>query len=100
MEARAESACGELISWGLFEVVETGEQHIIGHATAYGFDVITQVISEFDFNTKTKTGYAITAAGVLYHLQGKPQKFGIKGHQQLREFVENHACTIKVLKVA
>jgi hypothetical protein len=99
MEARAESECGELNSWGLFEVVETGEQHIIGHATAYGFDVITQVIAQLNYNTKTKSGYAITTTGVLYHLQGKPQKFGIKGHKQLLTFVESHNCTIKILKV-
>ena len=99
MEARAESECDQLISWGLFEVNESGEKHIIGHASAYGFDVITQALAHIDFNHKTKTGTAITKAGILYHLQGKPLKFGVKGHQQLREFVQLHNCSITVLKV-
>ncbi len=99
MEARSESECGYLMSWGLFEVMETGHKHIIGHATAYGFDVITQELVHVDFNPKTKTGVAVTKTGILYHLNGKPLKFGVKGHQQLREFVETHRCRIKVLKV-
>jgi hypothetical protein len=99
MEARAESECGQLISWGLFEVIETGAKHIIGHASAYGFDVITQELAHIDFNAKTKSGIAVTKTGILYHLHGKPLKFGVKGHHQLREFVDIHQCKIKVLKV-
>ncbi|MBD3634987.1 MAG: hypothetical protein HUJ23_08785 [Methylophaga sp.] len=99
MEARAESECGHLMSWGLFEVKESGEKHIIGHASAYGFDVITQELAHVDFNAKSKTGIAVTKTGILYHLQGKPLKFGVKGHQQLREFVQVHNCNIRVLKV-
>jgi hypothetical protein len=99
MEARAESECGQLRTWGLFEVIETGEQHIIGHATAYGFDVITQPLVHVEFNPKTKSGMAVTNNGILYSLQGKPLKFGVKGHEQLREFTTIHNCSIKVLKV-
>ena len=99
MEARAESECGELMTWGLFEVIETGKKHIIGYASNYGFDVITQELAHFDFNPKTKSGVAITTSGILYRLVGKPLKFGVKGHQQLREFTEIHQCQIKVLKV-
>jgi hypothetical protein len=99
MEARAESECGQLITWGLFEVIGTGNKHIIGYASAYGFDVITQELAHIDFNAQTKTGTAVTKAGILYHLYGKPLKFGVKGHPQLREFVDIHKCKIKVLKV-
>lgn len=99
MEARAESECGQLISWGLFEIIETGEQHIIGHASAYGFDVITQELAYIDFNAKIKTGIAVTKTGILYRLHGKPLKFGVKGHHQLREFADIHQCKIKVLKI-
>lgn len=99
MEARAESECGDLLSWGLFEVIENGHQHIIGHASAYGFDVITQQLAHIDYNPKTKTGIAVTHTGILYHLHGKPLRFGVKGHHQLREFIDLHQCSIKVLKV-
>lgn len=99
MEARAESECGQLISWGLFEVVETGERHIIGYASHYGFDVITQELAHVDFNASSKTGIAVTKAGILYRLEGKPLKFGVKGHQQLREFVKVHDCRIKVIRL-
>lgn len=99
MEARAESECGQLIGWGLFEVTETGDKHIIGHSSAYGFDVITQQLAHIDFNHKSKSGVAVTRSGILYRLEGKPLKFGVKGHEQLREFVKVHNCNIKILKV-
>jgi hypothetical protein len=99
MEARAKSECGTLVSWGLFEVVETGQKHIIGHASHYGFDVITQELARIDFDRKQKSGWAITHTGIEYALEGKPLKFGIKGHQQLTEFMQQHNCKIKVLKL-
>jgi hypothetical protein len=99
MEARAESECGNLISWGMFEVVESGDKHLIGFATGYGFDVITQPIAHIEFNPKSKTGVAVTKTGILYQLASKPLLFGVKGHHLLREFVETHQCAIKVLKV-
>lgn len=56
MEARRTSECGVLCSWNLFEVRETGAQHLIGYAPAFDMDVITDALVHFSFNRAAGAG--------------------------------------------
>lgn len=100
MEARSLSQCGSLSGWSVFQVVGTNKQHIIGHSQAYGFDVITQELAFFEYDKQSKTGRAITKAGVLYPLQGRPLRFNPRGHPQLREFAQLNHCQIEFIPLA
>ena len=99
MEARALSECGTLSSWNLFEVIETGAQHLIGFAPNYKFDVITDEIVQISYDKKAKFGTAVTKSGILYELSGKPVRVNLKWHPQAKVFVETYECSIRLVNL-
>lgn len=99
MEARSLSECGALSSWALFEVKGAQRQHVIGYSPHYGFDVITQELAFFEYDKRNKSGRAITQAGVLYRLEGRPVRLSFSAHPQLREFMQINDCDIRILPI-
>lgn len=98
MEAKSLSQCGSLKGWSIFEVIGTDKRHIIGYSPAYDFDVITQEIAFFEYDKRSKKGRAITKAGILYTLDGRPLLINPRGHPQLREFTEVNQCKIRFIR--
>jgi hypothetical protein len=56
--------------------------------------VITQDLAVFEYNSKTKTGRAVTKMGSVYMLDGKPMRFNAKGNMLLLEFMAKNDCLI------
>jgi hypothetical protein len=94
MEAQDLSHHPTIASWNIFETQNTQAKHIIGYSSHHKFDVITQELAVFEYNPKTKTGRAITKAGSVYVLDGKPMRFNAKGNVLLSEFMIQNKCLI------
>ena len=99
MEARSLSECGVISSWGLVEVQDPQERHIFGHSSHYDFFIITQKVTDFHYDFKTRQGSAITDSGILYSLTGKPVLYKPNKQLQLREFMEKNNCVLVPVKI-
>ncbi|SFK06166.1 hypothetical protein [Methylophaga sulfidovorans] len=99
MEARSLSECGVISDWGIVEVEETKDRHIIGFSSHYNFYVITQKIIDYHYDVETRQGSAITDSGILYALTGKPVYYSPNKQIQLQEFMEKNNCKLKPVRV-
>ncbi len=99
MEARSLSECGVISDWGVVEVQESMERHIVGHSSYYNFFIVTQKIIDFHYDYKTRQGSAITDSGILYSLAGKPIVYNPNKQLQLIEFKKKNNCELKPVKI-
>lgn len=99
MEARELSQCGTLRSWNVFKVIGSEIRHIVGYSPNYQIDIITDEIVRLEYDKKSKTGKAITRAGILYELAGKPIRITTKYHAGLTEFMHHNDCQIRFVRL-